>query len=238
MAAAADTVGSMARWPLARVCFSSGEVEDVDLYNALTLLQFRGLPLPESGLGREEYTDSNRIAVAIMHSMSALAARVINVGTPEDMKLIVYDDALPILQSAQGRATLERDVLRGRSLSCVNMVISQNASHVLSGGEDTTLVSNFGAVIVFRLPDQREAEAGCRALGIPPDEDHIRILRSLGPDPSEDEPAQWTECVMRDNDGHVGRVQPQLYTQALRDAFNTTPGRRYGLHVVDEAASA
>lgn len=234
--AAASALQAISRSSWARACFSLGERPQLNLHNALTVLQFKGLPLPPAGLAPSSYTDDHRVATAIVHAMAALAGEVIDVGPKEHPKMIVYDDALPILQNEVGRGILERDVLRGRSSNCVPVVISQNASHLV--GE--TLTSNLGAAFVFRLPDKHEAEAGCRVLGIPPDEWNVHTIQRLGPEADDmtGELPGFSEAIFRDASGQVGRIQLDLMSQDRTDDFSTTPGRAQLADYYAEAASA
>ena len=228
--AASAALRAISRSWLAEACFSMGEAHDFDMYDALTVLQFKGLPLPPAGLAPSAYTDDHRVATAVMHAMTSLAATVIDVGGKDHPKMIFYDDALPVLQNEVGRALLMGDVLRGRSMNCVPVVISQNATHLLiddDAGQAETLASNLGAAFVFRLPDYREAEAGCRVLRIPPDEWNVHTIQRLGPEADDSgELPGFSECIFRDAAGAVGRLQVDLLTQEIVEAFSTTPGRR------------
>jgi hypothetical protein len=225
--AAAETLRWVSGWEMARPMFSQQGSLDAELKNALTILKFRGLPIPDAGMPPERWTDEHRIATAIVYGMVALAGRVIDVGGPDHPKMVIYDDALPILSNSEGRATIEREVLRGRKMHATPVVISQNASHAMtqSSGGRQTLVSNMASAFVFRLPDREEAIEGCRVLGISPTDDNVHLLQTIGPDMEGDDLPTYAECVAR-IEGRVGRVQIDLVSREIRAAFSTTPFAR------------
>ena len=75
-----------------RGCCSATDTQ-VDLANALTVLQFRGLKLPKGDVSPERWTEQRRIGTAAMHAMIAIASSISDVGGPSHPKLSFYDDA-------------------------------------------------------------------------------------------------------------------------------------------------
>jgi AAA domain-containing protein len=232
--AAVGTLRAVAEAPLGRVCFSTGQVPNLDAFGALTLVQFHSLPLPEGAIDPLRYTQPNRMAVAIVHAMTAMANRIVDVGTPEDPKLLIYDEAKPILENPEGRASLERFTLQGRSKGIVPVILSQNSSHLV--GE--TLRNNLGTAFVFELPSAKEAEHACGLLGIEATEQNVHLIQTLSPRQGDGTRPDYAICVMRDSEGRVGMMQPDLQTDEIKRAFDTTPGSRFGLQVVAEATGA
>ncbi|MBO0707908.1 MAG: ATP-binding protein [Candidatus Dormibacteraeota bacterium] len=226
--AAADVLEFMSRWPVARMLFRESD-RHLDLANALTVLQFRGLRLPKREMSPERWTEQHRIATAAMHGMVAIASCISDVGGPEHPKLSFYDDAHVVLANPDGRTTIDAMVLRGRKKHETPIIASQNVTHLLSDAqsEQNTLLSNMAIAMVFRLPDEAEAKAACRVLRISPTEENIRLIQSLGPEVHPGEPPPYSECLLRDLDGNVGRVQIDLERLEIIRAFNTTPGARF-----------
>ena len=232
--AAADVLEFMSRWPVAKMLFRQSD-EHLDLANALTVLQFRGLKLPKREVSPERWTEQHRIATAAMHGMVAIASRISDVGGPEHPKLSFYDDAHVVLANPDGRSTIDAMVLRGRKKHETPIIASQNVTHLLSDAqsEQNTLLSNMAIAMVFRLPDEAEARAACRVLRIAPTEENVRLIQSLGPEVHPGEPPPYSECLLRDLDGNVGRVQIDLERLEIIRAFSTTPGARF--EVLEEA---
>ncbi|MDQ6900821.1 MAG: ATP-binding protein [Candidatus Dormibacteraeota bacterium] len=216
---AAENLDAVSRLPMARTCFATDQVPDLDLLNALTLLQFRNLAVPDANVKREDYDLRDRLAVGLVHALTALAGRLIDVGGDADPKAIYYIEARIIMGSRQGLALLERDVLRGRKRNTTPWIDTQNATHVSS----PTLSGNLAAAFVFRLETEVEIKAACDLLGIEKEPENLARIAQLGRQEQGQEEIRYSECVHRDVDGNVGTLYVDLETEELREAFNTTP---------------
>jgi hypothetical protein len=117
-------------------------------------------------------------------------------------------------------------VLRGRKKHETPVLATQNVSHLFSDSEadENTLISNCGIAVVFRLPDEKEARAGCRLLKIEPTIENIRHIQTLGPNHEEGKPVPFSVCLIRDLEDNVGEVQIDLERDSIRAALSTTPG--------------
>src|SRR5207244_13632309 len=103
--------------------------------------------VPEASVKREDYDLRDRLAVGLVHALTALAGRLIDAGTDADPKAIFYIEARLVMGSRQGLALLERDVLRGRKRNTTPWIDTQNATHVGS----PTLAGNVARAFVLRL---------------------------------------------------------------------------------------
>ena len=221
--AAADVLEFMSRWPVARMLFRPSD-EHLDLANALTVLQFRGLKLPK----REVVARAVDGAAPDRDRRHAWDGRDRlphqRRGGPEHPKLSFYDDAHVVLANPDGRSTIDAMVLRGRKKHETPIIASQNVTHLLSDAqsEQNTLLSNMAIAMVFRLPDEAEAKAACRVLRIAATGEHPAY-----PEPRAGSPARPAAALLRvpvaDLDGNVGGVQIDIEREELREAFNTTP---------------
>lgn len=222
--AAADVLEFMSKWPVARMLFRETDAQ-IDLANALTVLQFRGLKLPKGDIAPERWTEQHRIATAAMHGMIAIASSVSDVGGPSHPKLSFYDDAQVVLANPDGRTTIDSMVLRGRKKHETPIIASQNVTHLLSDSvtEQNTLLSNCAVAAVFRLPDEQEARAACRLLHIEPTVENVRLIQTLGPDAEPGHRPPSSVCLLRDLSGNVGQVEIDIERDDLLDAFSTTP---------------
>ena len=70
-------------------------------------------------------------------------------------------------------------------------------------------------------------------LRIAPTEENVRLIQSLGPEVHPGEPPPYSECLLRDLDGNVGRVQIDLERLEIIRAFEHYPGARF--EVLEEA---
>ncbi len=218
---AADNLEAVSRLPMARTCFATEQVPDLDLLNALTLLQFRNLAVPDANVQREDYDLRDRLAVGLVHALTALAGRLIDAGTDADPKAIFYIEARIIMGSRQGLALLERDVLRGRKRNTAPWIDTQNATHVSS----PTLSGNLAGAFVFRLDSPVEIDAACDLLGVAQEPENRARISQLGLAEAGEETIRYSECLHRDVDGNVGTLFVDLESEELRQAFDTTPGR-------------
>ncbi|MDQ6897971.1 MAG: ATP-binding protein [Candidatus Dormibacteraeota bacterium] len=218
---AAENLEAISRLPMARTCFATEEVQDLDLAGALTLLQFRNLVVPDASSRREDYDLRDRLAVGLVHAITALAGRLIDAGADSDPKAIFYVEARAILESRQGLALLERDVLRGRARNTTPVLDTQNATHLTT----PTLSGNVSCAFVFRMEAPEELEAACDLLGVTKDPENLARIAQLGRAEQGEELIRFSECLHRDVDGNVGTLFVDLQSGELRQAFDTTPGR-------------
>jgi hypothetical protein len=216
---AAENLDALSRLPMARTCFARDRVLVMDLLNALTLLQFRNLAVPDPSVKREDYDLRDRLGVGLVHALTALAGQLIDVGSDADPKAIFYIEARIIMGSRQGLALLERDVLRGRKRNTVPWIDTQNATHITS----STLKGNVGAAYVFRLETPDELKAGCELLWIEKEPETMARIAQLGRQGQGGEEVLYSECLHRDVNGNVGTLYVELESDELREAFYTTP---------------
>ena len=163
-----------------------------------------GLTLPEPGASRETYTRAERISVATLSLVAALALRMIS-GDRSRHKLLILDEAWFLLRSAQGRALLNRVIRLGRAFNATVLV----ATHRLSDlGE---LAELFGVCFLLGQETEAEARAGGEQIGIEADQ-AMRLTEF-----------RRGRFLMRDLDGRVGEGQFDLVFPALLEALDSTP---------------
>lgn len=173
---------------------------------SLITIRTPGLQLPEPGTARAAYTRTERVSVATLALVAALALRLIS-GDRSRHKLVILDEAWAFFNSAQGRALLDRLVRLGRAFNATILVISQQVADL---GELAQLV---GTVYLFGQDSPRAAARGIEEIGLDPDDGGLA--------------ARLTEfrrgrCLVRDLRGRVGEVQFDP-APALLAALDTTP---------------
>jgi hypothetical protein len=204
---AAEALEVISDFGLARLGFSGGaEPEDVAVSN-LTTIRMPGLNLPEPGTERSAYTRSERVSVATLALVAALALKLIS-GDRSRHKLVVLDEAWALFASSQGRALLNRLVRLGRAFNATILLVSQRVEDL---GELSQLV---GVSLLFGQDSARAAAAGIEAIGLDPDEGGLaqRLTEY-----------RRGRCLMRDLDGRVGEVQVDALPSLLA-ALDTSPG--------------
>jgi DNA helicase HerA-like ATPase len=177
----------------------------------LITIRMPGLNLPEPGTERAAYTRSERISVATLVLVAALALKLIS-GDRSRHKLVVLDEAWALFASSQGRALLNRLVRLGRAFNATILLVSQRVEDL---GELSQLV---GVSLVFGQDSVRAAAAGVEAIGLDPQEGGLaqRVTEY-----------RWGRCLMRDLDGRVGEVQVDPLPDLLA-ALDTSPGAGEG----------
>jgi DNA helicase HerA-like ATPase len=173
---------------------------------SLITIRTPGLQLPEPGTARQAYTRTERVSVATLALVAALALKLIS-GDRSRHKVVVLDEAWAFFNSAQGRALLDRLVRLGRAFNATILVVSQQVADL---GELAQLV---GTVYLFGQDSPRAAALGVEEIGLDPEDGGLA--------------ARLTEfrrgrCLVRDLRGRVGEVQVDL-APALLAALDTTP---------------
>lgn len=204
----AETLRSVGRLPLARLCFSRPGTATLSPEGRLLILQLQGITFPDAGVPPADYTVTDRLAVAVMYLVTTLAGRLADASRAQ-AKVIALDEAWALTGSRQGRALVQRLARTGRSKNTALLLVSQNAADFL-GPE---IQNNFSAKFAFRSTQEDEVLAVLRLLGADPSPEHIGAVRSLSNG----------ECLFADVDGRIGTVQVDLVLPELARAFDTTP---------------
>jgi hypothetical protein len=210
---AAEALEVISDFGLARLGFSDSEETDASLVAPanLTTIRMPGLNLPEPGTERAAYTRSERISVATLALVAALALKLIS-GERSRHKLVILDEAWALFASSQGRALLNRLVRLGRAFNATILLVSQRVEDL---GELSQLV---GVSLVFGQDSVRAAAAGVEAIDLDPKEGGLaqRITEY-----------RRGRCLMRDLEGRVGELQVDPLPDLLA-ALDTSPGAGEG----------
>jgi len=166
-----------------------------------------GLALPDPGASRETYSRAERVSVATLSLVAALALRLIS-SDRQRHKVVLLDEAWFLLASTQGRMLLNRLVRLGRAMNATVLLVTQRLADL---GELSELV---GTYFLFGQDSAAEAARGLELIGLDPSDAALR--------------SRLTEyrqglCLVRDLDGRVGEVQVDLVFDDLLAALDTTP---------------
>jgi hypothetical protein len=202
---AGEALEVLSDFGLARLGFGSGEARPPEARRSVVTIWTPGLTLPDPGASRETYTRAERVSVATLALVAALALRLVS-GERARHKVVVLDEAWFLLASTQGRSLLNRVIRLGRALNATVVVASQRIADL---GE---LAELFGVRFLFGAETEAEAAAALAQLGLEPRE---------GPDLTT---FRRGRCMMRDLDGRVGEVQFDLVSPELLAALDNTPG--------------
>lgn len=170
-------------------------------------IRMPGLSLPDAGASRETYTRAERVSVATLSLVAALALRLIS-GDRSRHKVVVLDEVWFLLASRQGRSLLNRIIRLGRALNATVLVATQRLADL---GD---LAALFGVYFLFGQETDGEAATGLVHIGMDRDEAAMR---------SRVREYRQGRCLMRDLDGRVGEVQFDVVFEELLDALDNTP---------------
>jgi DNA helicase HerA-like ATPase len=206
---AAAALRAMARLPVARMLFAEREVARLSLEDALTVIQFRSLSLPDAGTRPEEYSITERLSVVLMRAVTALAGTLMTSGPLEQPKLLDIDEAWALTRSSDGQRLVERVARLGRRYNTALLLVTQNAQDLMDERVTNCLAVRLG----FRSRDEGELRALCELLDVEATPELLQQVANFAPG----------ECLMRDRQGRVGRVQVDLVQEVLMEAFDTRP---------------
>lgn len=204
---AGEALDVLSDFGLARLGFGSGEVEPIEVERSVITIRMPGLSLPDAGASRETYTRAERVSVATLSLVAALALRLIS-GDRSRHKVVVLDEVWFLLASRQGRSLLNRIIRLGRALNATVLVATQRLADL---GD---LAALFGVYFLFGQETDGEAATGLVHIGMDPGEAAMR---------SRVREYRQGRCLMRDLDGRVGEVQFDVVFAELLDALDNTP---------------
>ncbi|HET8862171.1 MAG TPA: ATP-binding protein [Solirubrobacterales bacterium] len=203
----AEALDVLSDFGLARLGFGSGEAEPIEVARSVITIRTPGLSLPDPGASRETYTRAERVSVATLSLVAALALRLI-AGDRSRHKVVVLDEAWFLLASTQGRSLLNRIIRLGRALNATVLVATQRLADL---GD---LAELFGVYFLFGQETDAEARAGIAQIGLDLEDGAVRArLREY----------RQGLCLMRDLDGRVGELRFDLVFGELLAALDNTP---------------
>jgi hypothetical protein len=205
-----DALEVISDFGLARLGFGDETTaEPTSARSSVTTIRTPGLSLPDPGASRETYTRAERISVATLSLVAALALRLVS-GDRSRHKVVLLDEAWFLLASTQGRMLLNRLVRLGRATNTTVLLASQRLADL---GDLSELV---GTYFLFGQESDAEAARALRLIGLDPDDGGLlHLLKGF----------RQGRCLMRDLKGRVGELQVDLASDTLLNALDTTPGR-------------
>lgn len=219
----ADTVSTHARslgmvlrtmkdLPFARLCFAPSAGDKIRPEDGLTVITLLGLDLPNADTAPADYSYENRLAVSVMYLLTRYARRLMLNLDKSHPKAICIDEAWAITSSPQGAKLIPEVARMGRSHNTALVLITQNASDLTT----ESVTNSISTVFAFRSNINSEIDAVLSLLGADAHEGHRGVVRDL----------LKGECLMRDVDNRIARVQIDSYNRQLFEAFDTNPETR------------
>ena len=202
---------SISEMRLARLCFAPSGGQQVDAEGWTTVFTLGGLTLPDTAIGRDDYSYEQRLSVALLYLVSQFARRLLNGMDRRMPKAIFLDEAWAITATPEGAKLVPEVSRMGRSRNTALILVSQNAGDLLNE-QVTNCISS---VFAFRSSERTEVQSVMSLLGVEASDEHKAVLRGLGNG----------EAIFRDLDGRAGRIGIDLASDELQRWLDTNPTR-------------
>jgi hypothetical protein len=227
-AVVADFLDERRELPQAALLFPDTSRHDpwqADRDYRLTVLTMQGLTLPRPGSPREEWTDSESLAVELLNLASWLTQRTIYDADRNLRKGVALDETHFLSQVPTGKVLIDRLARDSRKFNVRALFASQLAGDLLRVSGFASLVN---AVFVGRTDDEEAQHEALRLLRVPIGVGYEQMLGTLSPRPRhtdtpDDTPRQF---VFADGHGGVEKIRIDLeapHLEHLREALDTNP---------------
>lgn len=203
--------------PFAKLCFDPDSDANRSMAtfrpdDGLTIITLLGLDFPNPDA--KTMTTPNRLAVGILYLLTQYTKKLMESLDKEHPKAVVIDEAWAITSTEQGARLIPSIARMGRSLNTGLILVSQNAGDFLRSEDNLT--NNLAVRLAFRSKDVREIDDVLQFFGLERNEGNRETIRDL----------RNGECLMRDADGRIARVQIDGWNRDMNIAFETNPAKK------------
>jgi len=213
----------ISRSAAAGIFFGDGRpLEELDLSEGLTVVQFSGLDMPQPGTPRSEWTTSQVLSSVLLQGVAQLSIGLLEAGGHARPKAFFGDELWMLSDIPQGRTLISQLARLGSSKNVSVYLISQNPSDL----QDERIRNQIGITICLRMGSEGSGRDAMRLLGL--SEEHHELLTGL------DENTDKGKGIMKDRQGRIGHFACDLMgamDRTFLDAFDTTAGRQTNLEV-------
>ncbi len=213
----------ISRSAAAGIFFGDGRpLEDLDLSEGLTVVQFIGLDMPQPGTPRSEWTTSQVLSSVLLQGVAQLSIGLLEAGGHARPKAFFGDELWMLSDVAQGRTLISQLARLGSSKNVAVYLISQNPADL----QDERIRNQIGITICLRMGSEGSGRDAMRLLGL--SEEHYELLTGL------DANTDKGKGIMKDRQGRIGHFACDLMgdmDSTFLDAFDTTAGRKTNLEV-------
>ncbi|MET9183260.1 ATP-binding protein [Kitasatospora aureofaciens] len=183
------------------------------------VVQMPGLSLPDLETDREDWNVSQRLSVALMHSM--LAFGVVTAGRKDLRglrKLVAVPEVHVLTATREGSAFLSYVARVGRALGTSLLLDTQDPESL---ARLTGVVEQLTTVAGFQLTTPAQQDALAELLGLPVGPHTRALIRSVGLLP--DGEIRHGHCIIRDRRDQAATVQWDIPSWELKQLLDTSP---------------
>jgi AAA-like domain/TIR domain len=193
---------SITEMPLARLVFAPSGGAQIDANEGITIFTGHGLVIPDATVKRDDYSYEQRLSVAIVCLATQKACRLLTAMPHQQPKAVFVDEAWAITSTPQGAKLVPEVSRAGRSRNSALVLMSSNASGLLS----EQVASCITSVFAFRSSTQVETANVMALLGVEGSREQGVALRRLGD----------RECIYRDLEGEMGITKIALVPEEMQ----------------------
>ncbi|MFF8262058.1 ATP-binding protein [Streptomyces virginiae] len=183
------------------------------------VVQMPGLSLPGVEAGRHEWTPTQRLSVALMHSMLAYGITTAGRRDLRHLRKSVCVPEVHVLTATREGANFLQYIARvGRALGTSLLLDTQDPESLV---ELVGITEQLTTVAGFQLTTKGQQDGLAELLGLPKD-DHTRaLIRSVGLLP--DGEIRHGHCIIRDRRFNCATVQWDVPSLELLELLDTSP---------------
>lgn len=204
------TLDLMRKLPFGRLCFGEHVGTRFVPADSLTVITMLGLDLPSSDLSPDDYSYENRLGVSVMHLLTRQVHGLMLSMDRSLPKAVIIDEARCVTSTASGARLISEVGRMGRSHNTALVLVTQDAGDLMLDPVRNAI----STVFVFRGSNPDEVDSALELVDVERKERNRRVMRELANG----------ECLMRDADGQVTRVQIGILSRDdMIDAVSGNP---------------
>lgn len=188
-----------------QLAFSDGYAKGLNVDNKFTVLQIQGLDLPDQDEDPEDWTESDRKAVAIMGPLASFC-QYFGMRDKHKNTTVIFDEAWTLTKAKGGKKLVKGLRRVGRSYHNQLLLVSQSISDAKS--EDD--IGNFGLCFAFDEPAERPAIL--EHMGLENTQENLELLAGL----------KKGQCLFKDMYDRVGVLSVDCVFPEWVKAFKTS----------------
>lgn len=198
---------------LAGLIMGNGDERGLSFGKKINIMQIQGLDFPSENMPVERYTPQQKTSATIMIPLGEFAKEFIRDPLLYSIpKAVVFDESWFLKSTAQGALLYSEIARTGRSFFAIPIFIGHSVGDVNEDGIRESLTYMF----IFRMQTKTEAVAALKLLQLEETDENIGLVTNL----------RNGECLFRDLDGRVQRLNVVIPYQNLLNAFETNPEKR------------
>lgn len=188
--------------------FGHGEERAISFENRLNIIMIENLQLPSPETPKANYTPEEYMSTVIMMVIGQFAKKFAMTKRPV-FKCILFDESWALGKTAEGVKLYDFLTRMGRSLFTGVILNGHSVLDIPTEGIKNTISYKF----CFHTDNEAEAERMCEYMGMTPTQENKGKLMEL----------KNAQCMFRDLDGHIGKLEFDAVFQDIIDVFSTTP---------------